>query len=138
MNGSELDFWLGSWDVRWDGGSGTNDIARELGGRVVVERFEGRPSLELTGLSVSAFDAEADIWRQTWVDDQGGYFALTGGVEGEAFVLRTSAVRDDAPVELRMVFTEIEPDRFRWLWEKSGDAGASWATLWEIAYTRRA
>jgi hypothetical protein len=33
---------------------------------VIVERFEGRPSLELTGFSVSVFDADANLWRQTW------------------------------------------------------------------------
>ncbi|MCY7304435.1 MAG: hypothetical protein LH654_15705 [Thermoleophilia bacterium] len=69
MNGSELDFWLGSWHARWEGGEGTNTITREFDDRVVVERFEGRPSMELTGYSVSVFDAEADLWRQTWVDD---------------------------------------------------------------------
>ncbi len=82
MNGTELDFWLGSWHARWEGGEGTNTLTREFGGKVIVERFEGRPSMELTGFSVSVFDADADLWRQTWVDDQGGYFALRGGSEG--------------------------------------------------------
>lgn len=138
MNGSELDSRRGSWHARREGGEGTNTIARELDGKVVVERFEGRPSLELTGLSVSVFDAEADVWRQTWADDRGGYFALTGGSDGDTFVLRTSAVRGGAPVELRMVFCDVEPDRFRWLWERSPDVGAMWAPAWEIAYTRSA
>ena len=52
-------------------------------------------------------------------------------------MLRTSAVRGGVLVELRMIFQDIEPDRFRWLWERSTDAGATWATAWEIAYTRR-
>jgi len=138
MNGFELDYWLGSWHARWNGGEGTNTITGELDRKVVVERFEGRPSLELTGYSVSVFDAEADLWRQTWVDDQGSYFALTGGTEGDMFVLRTSAVRGGVPVDLRMVFCEIAADSFRWLWERSTDAGATWSTAWEIAYTRTA
>ena len=138
MNGAELDFWLGSWHARWDGGEGTNSLTREFGGKVIVERFEGRPSMDLTGFSVSVFDADSDLWRQTWVDDQGGYFALTGGVEGDAFVLRTSVVRDGSPIELRMVFSEVEADSFRWVWERSTDAGATWAPAWEIAYTRTA
>jgi len=136
MDGSELDFWLGSWHARWEGGEGTSSIAREFDGNVVVERFEGRPSLELTGLSVSVFDAEADLWRQTWVDDQGSYFALAGGTDGDTFVLRTSAVRGGVPVELRMTFRDIEPGSFRWLWERSTDTGVTWATAWEIIYTR--
>ena len=136
MNGTELDFWLGTWQARWEGGEGTNTITREFDGKVVVERFEGRPSMELTGYSVSVFDAEADLWRQTWVDDQGSYFALTGGTEGDTFVLRMSTVRGGVPVELRMVFCDIEAESFRWLWERSLDAGETWSTAWEIAYTR--
>ena len=138
MDGSELDFWLGCWRARWEGGEGTNTITREFDGKVVVERFEGRPSMELTGYSVSVFDAEADLWRQTWVDDQGSYFALTGGTEGDTFVLRVSTVRGGVPVELRMVFYEIGADSFRWLWERSMDAGATWSTAWEIDYMRTA
>ena len=138
MNGSELDFWLGSWHARWEGGEGTNTITREFDGKVVVERFEGRPSLELTGYSVSVFDAEADLWRQTWVDDNGSYFALTGGNVGDTFVLQMSTVRGGVPIELRMVFCEIEADSFRWLWERSKDGGVTWDPAWEIAYTRTA
>ena len=26
----ELDFWVGEWDARWEGGSGTNVISAEL------------------------------------------------------------------------------------------------------------
>jgi len=138
MNGSELDFWLGSWHARWEGGEGTNTITREFDCKVVVERFEGRPSLELTGYSVSVFDAEADLWRQTWVDDNGSYFALTGGNVGDTFVLQMSTVRGGVPIELRMVFCEIEADSFRWLWERSKDGGVTWDPAWEIAYTRTA
>jgi hypothetical protein len=94
--------------------------------------------MELTGYSVSVFDAEADLWRQTWVDDQGSYFALTGGTEGDTFVLRTSTVREGVPVELRMVFSEIAADSFRWRWERSQDGGVTWDLAWELAYTRTA
>jgi len=31
----ELDFWVGEWDGRWEGGSGTNVISAELDGTVV-------------------------------------------------------------------------------------------------------
>ena len=138
MNGSELDFWLGSWHARWDGGEGTNTITRELDDKVIVERFEGRSSMELTGFSVSVFDAEGDLWRQTWVDDHGSYFALTGGMDGDTFVLAMSTMRGGVPIELRMVFCEIQTDGFRWLWERSKDDGATWDPAWEIAYTRTA
>ena len=34
----ELDFWVGEWDGRWEGGSGTNVISAELDGTVILER----------------------------------------------------------------------------------------------------
>ena len=101
MNGSELDFWRGSWRACWEVGEGTNTISREF-------------------------------------DDKGSYFALSGGREGDTFVLRMSTVRSGAPVELRMVFCDIEADSFRWVWERSTDAGETRTIGWEIAYTRTA
>ena len=100
----------------------------------MVERFEGRPSLELTGYSVSVLDAEADLSRQTWADDQGSYLALTGGTEGDTFVLHMSAVRGGVPVELR--------DRAGQLLLGLGALSRCGRdvveTAWEIAYTRTA
>jgi hypothetical protein len=57
---------------------------------------------------------------------------------GDTFVLQMSTVRGGVPIELRMVFCEIEADSFRWLWERSKDGGATWDPAWEIAYTRTA
>ena len=56
----DLDFWVGEWDARWDGGHGTNTVTSELDGAVILERFDGRPGTTLRGLSVSVFDARAD------------------------------------------------------------------------------
>ena len=87
---SDLDFWLGTWNVRWgpaETDRGRNVITRTFGGYVVEERFDGRPGIELQGMSVSVFDEHRGLWRQTWVDDSGTYFALEGGVEGDEFVL---------------------------------------------------
>src|SRR5262245_41907790 len=68
----DFDFWLGTWDVRWgpsERETGRNVITRSFGGRVVEERFDGRPGIDLLGMSVSVFDEHRELWRQTWVDD---------------------------------------------------------------------
>jgi hypothetical protein len=122
-----LDFWLGEWDARWDGGTGTNTISRDLDGRVIVERFE---SPELRGLSVSVYDRDA--WRQAWVDSNGAYLDFVGGPAGDEFELRH--VRDDA--QFRMRFTAIAADSFVWLWERRQDDGG-WELQWRIDYSRR-
>lgn len=79
---SDFDFWLGEWNVSWDEGRarGRNSITKEYGGKVVRERFDGRPGIALRGMSVSVYREDVDEWHQTWVDDAGNYFALRGGM----------------------------------------------------------
>ena len=66
-----------------DGATGRNVITKSFDGRVVEERFHGRPGIELRGMSVSVYDGHRDRWFQTSVDDEGNYFALEGAM-GEA------------------------------------------------------
>ena len=140
----QMDFWVGTWDVRWDAspgmaaGSGTNTITREYGACVIQEQFDGGPTTgNLIGHSVSVYHAPARTWRQTWVDNQGGYFALTGGPDGEGrFVLTNTRLSDQGP-HLRMVFEDITEQSLTWRWQRSSD-GETWADAWVIHYTRRA
>lgn len=134
---SQLDFWLGDWDATWEGGQGVNHITKVLDGCVIQEEFDGGASTNnLHGHSVSTYHAGISQWRQTWVDNQGGYFALTGGPVDGRFILTNTRVRDNAPY-LRMVFEDIEQNSFTWRWQRSTDAGATWTDAWLIHYTRR-
>jgi hypothetical protein len=137
---SDLDFWLGTWHVRWgpaETDRGRNVVTRTFGGYVVEERFDGRPGIELHGMSVSVFDEHRRLWRQTWVDDSGTYFALEGGVEGDAFVL---VCRDHNAAEehavFRMRFSDIATDSLTWCWERSLDGETTFEERWRIAYER--
>jgi hypothetical protein len=140
----ELDFWVGDWDVRWDAspnqpaGSGRNIVTRQLGQCVIQEQFNGGASANnLVGHSVSTYHAPARVWRQTWVDNQGGYFALTGGKQTDGtFVLENTRVGAGAPY-LRMVFSGITPNSLTWRWQRSDDQGATWQDVWVIYYARR-
>ena len=136
---SDLDFWLGTWNVRWgpaETDRGRNVITRTFGGYVVEERFDGRPGMELQGMSISVFDEHRGLWRQTWVDDSGTYFALEGGVAGDEFVLlgRDHNAAEDAV--FRMRFSAIEHDSLTWCWERSLDAEATFEERWRIVYER--
>lgn len=140
----QMDFWLGTWAVRWDAspglpaGSGRNTITKTLGGCVVQEHFEGGPATgQLVGHSVSLYHQPAQRWRQTWVDNQGGYFALVGGSEGERFVLVSSRLKDGKPAQ-RMVFEAITAQSLVWRWQVTADEGASWTDRWVIHYARMA
>lgn len=138
----QMDFWLGDWDARYANDpstpvDGRNVITREYGGCVIQEAFDGGPAAQgLIGHSVSTYHAPMRKWRQTWVDNQGGYFALVGGPVGDDFVLENSRLTDNAPY-LRMLFEDITPSSFTWRWQQSADAGATWADQWVIYYTRR-
>jgi hypothetical protein len=139
FDGTELDFWIGTWDVSWTGGHGTNRLARVLGDHVIHEQFEGADDDgggALHGESWSVFDPERRIWRQTWVDDQGGYLDLVGDRVDGLFAFVRAAPEHGPAARQRMVFRDVLADRFRWTWEFSPDDGATWTTRWEIAYRR--
>jgi len=139
----QMDFWLGTWVVKWEAspgspaGEGANVVTKVLGGCVVEENFDGGPATaNMIGNSVSIFHKPLGLWRQTWVDNQGGYFDLTGGPDGEnRFVLTNVRLSDKAP-HLRMVFEDIEPDSLIWRWQGSTD-GENWTDRWVISYARK-
>ena len=88
----QFDFWLGEWDCSWADESGrhlgTNSVYLDLDGFVVVENFDGRPSLDFQGLSFSVYDRKARCWKQTWVDSNGSYLDFTGRFENGVMELR--------------------------------------------------
>lgn len=136
----QLDFWLGEWDAYYAADAaepgGRNVITRSYGGCVIQEEFDGGAQAQgLVGHSVSTYHAPTRLWRQTWVDNQGGYYALTGGPVGDDFVLTNTRINEQAPYQ-RMLFEDITSDSFTWRWQSSADAGATWTDRWVIWYRR--
>ena len=134
----QFDFWLGDWDVCWgDGLRGENHVERIMNGHVVRETFDGMPGTALKGMSVSTFDVTVGAWRQTWVDNYGGYLDFTGGMSDGQMILSRSALIDGRPVWQRMVWLNIGPDSLDWHWERSEDGGLTWQIQWALHYTRK-
>jgi hypothetical protein len=143
----QFDFWLGDWDLTWPaeqtGGQagetaqGSNRVESLFGDCAIEENFatDGRGFL---GRSLSVYDVRAGMWRQTWVDNTGGYLSLSGNYNGETMELRTAVVerKGDHFVQ-RMVFSNIEPDSLDWDWQNSVDGGENWQNIWAITYRRR-
>jgi hypothetical protein len=133
----QLDFWVGDWDCTWgENGVGSNSIRAVLDGCVIEENFDANPTADFRGRSLSMYNAVLGRWEQTWVDNAGNYWALTGGMQDGRMVLGCDEVGTAA--KLRMVFFDIEPDRFEWVWERSEDEGRTWTTTWQIHYRRKA
>jgi hypothetical protein len=134
-----LDFWLGDWDVTWgEAGSGRNRITREVGDRVIVERFEGHgPRIgDVFGTSISVREDDGR-WHQAWADSSGGYLDLTGVEVDGRISFQLTTVEDGVTITRRMVWLDVEPDAMRWEWQETRDGGGSWTTLWPIRYRRR-
>lgn len=139
----QLDFWVGDWRARWtDAGGkaqeGRNSIARILGDCAIEERFDGSPGTPLKGRSLSIYDGRAKVWRQTWADNQGGVFVLTGGPQGADFVLETASFGDGGKSRFRMLYTDITPNSFTWDWLRTDDHGKTWKSSWRLSYERLA
>jgi len=134
----QLDFWVGEWDLSWDGGSGTNVIRRTMGGCVIEENFSS-PEQGYYGMSVSMFDARAGQWKQTWVDNGGSYLDFVGGVrdDGRMSFWRAFINPEGETVMQRMLWENVSDDSMDWRWERSLDGGGAWETLWLIHYERR-
>lgn len=131
---NQFDFWIGTWDLKWEGGSGTNTITKIMSSCVVQEQFDGG---EFEGMSVSVYLPSAERWKQTWVDNQGGYLDFIGGMDGERMILAREDTLQTPPIRQRMVFSDITPDSLDWDWEISEDGGHTWNLKWRIHYRRR-
>lgn len=132
----QFDFWVGDWDLTWEGGTGHNHISAVLGGAVILEEFSADAPEELRGMSVSTVSSETGGWRQTWVDNSHGYLDFTGGMRDGEMILEREGQVKGTRVRQRMVWTDITADQLTWRWERSDDGGTTWRTLWQIQYRR--
>lgn len=133
----ELDFWLGSWQVRTPDGNlaGTNRIEKKHGGCVLHESYTtGRG---YSGESLNIYDATRQVWHQTWADSSGTLLQLEGGLRKGAMVLEGETL-DAAgkPVRHRITWTPNPDGSVRQLWE-STDAQGAWNVAFDGLYTRQ-
>lgn len=138
----ELDFWVGHWKCSGESYGANNQVTKTEGTNTITKTYDGHVTQEnfrmkgLNGMSVSVYDSIAKLWRQTWVDDQGGYIALTGTFEDGKMTLRTIPRPDRPKAAARMIFSNITPDSFDWDWQTSRDSGTTWTPAWHLHYTR--
>jgi hypothetical protein len=108
----QFDFWLGEWDLTWDGGGrGSNTISRILDGQVIQEQFTAFPTSSddkpFQGLSLSVFVPELSKWRQTWVDSDGSYMEFVGSFDNGKMALSMERTVNGQPATYRMVFYNV-------------------------------
>jgi len=144
LNSDTFNFWQGKWQAKWvDGqgneGGGTNQIGFITGGKVLHENFEisKGPNAGYKGTSISVFNPNTNVWHQTWMDNQGGNIVFTGEVADDKRIFKTAMQNlNGQQIQSRMVFYDIQKDRFTWDWERTTDGGKTWNLNWRIQYTR--
>lgn len=141
-----LDFWVGTWQASWEdstvsGGmaEGQNKIEKILNDKVIKENFEAYTGgyKGFVGKSYSVYNPNTGQWKQTWVDNQGGYLDFIGKMDGNKRIfMRTGMTGQEQEIMQRMVFYNITDDSFTWDWETSNDNGKTWDLRWRIFYKR--
>ncbi len=121
-----FDFWVGEWVVYGPTGNvaGHNTIDLVLGGCALHESWESTRGG--AGHSYTFYDAAADKWHQTWIDDGGGALYLDGEWTDTAMVLGDETNR--------ITWTLIEGGGVRQHWETTTDGGATWSTSFDGEY----
>ena len=107
-----------------------------MDGHVLRERFRSVGPEQWSGTSMSVHQGFSGRWFQTWVDSSGGYWHFEGGLVDGDMSFATPEPVDEEQLYKRMVFSNVESDRFDWRWENSPDRH-EWDVRWQIRYTRR-
>lgn len=139
---SQFDFWIGDWKLTWnDSLQGTNHVEKIFGNCTIQESFND-PNRNFSGKSWSVYNGNYKMWQQTWVDNQGGYIPLTGGMQNDSMILVTAErsvpqnISATGKLMNRMVYYNITAQSFDWSWEASTDGGKTWKSIWKIHYER--
>ncbi len=140
----QLDFWVGEWDLWYSQGKdkpkGTahNSITKgDFGNCVITEHFT---MSGFNGTSISTYHNRIGQWRQTWVDDKGGYFDLVGGPaeKGAGYDFGLELVHPEGikVPYLRMIWQIEDKDHLVWRWQNHKKGETEWQDSWVLHYVR--
>ena len=135
---SQLDFWVGRWEVRHPDGTlvGYDTITKRDGGCSIVEQWDGAGGS--SGTSLAFYVPSRGEWRFVWVGSGATLIDLTGGlVDG---VMRMEGTveyaAEDRVVAFRASWTEGTDGRVRQRMEEFDLAAQTWV-LWFDGFFRR-
>ena len=139
----------GEWNVdaefrageSWERSLGRATFAPDLGGCVLVERYEGtrfgKPYAFLAILGANGGDPEKPI-QEVFVHSQHGILSLSSGrIDGGELVVEDAPTVRGQVVLIRHVYFDVSPGRFRYENRRSTDRGASWLVTMKSLYRRK-
>ena len=141
----------GDWQVdaefrageSWESAPGRASFAPDLGGCVLLERFEGtrfgKPwaFLAILGANGGGEDPAKPI-QEVFVHSQHGILSLSAGrIEGGELVVEDAPTVGGQVVLIRHVYFDVSPGGFRYESRRSTDRGASWTVTMKARYRRK-
>ena len=114
-------------------GSGEIRFAWALEGRAIVDVWV-LPGV-FYGTTLRVYDPGIDAWHIIWSDPVRQYYARQIGRAQGADIVQLG--KTDAGDAIRWRFTDITPDSFRWLGERSLDDGKIWQLQAEFLARRQ-
>jgi hypothetical protein len=139
---------VGNWTVEtefrtgaagWQRTDARSSFELDLRGCVLVERYSGtREGRPFDILGVMGVNGDGPRIQRVWAHSQHGLLTLYAGDvrDGELVLDATVAVRGE-PLMLRLVYTDVGPDGFRFESLRSTDGGTTWAVTWRAKYQRQ-
>ena len=135
-----FDFWIGQWEVYLPDGSlaGKNTIRKIENGCALREEWVSTATAGYTGTSYNFYNAIDKQWEQLWIDNQGAFLKLKGGIEGKAIVLKGDPVIGVAGrMQInRITWTPNSDGTVRQLWEVTFDDENTWSVAFDGKYVR--
>ena len=129
---------LGEWTVSEDDKVvGHNTLSPVFGDCAVHEEWKSAGGSD--GTSLTFYDSQLDIYRQTWIDNHGIILELSGGFEGDSLVLegeRPSGRDPKTTVHHRIRWTPNDGGGFQQVWTVSTDGDKTWKTIFDGRYAK--
>ena len=142
---------VGEWEVEaefragegWESRPARASIRPDLGGCIVVERYDGTrwgepfAFLAILGANGGGADAANPI-QEVFVHSQHGILSLSSGrIEDGELIVEDAPTVEGKVVLIRHVYFDVSPRGFRYESRRSTDRGASWSVSWKARYRRR-
>ena len=132
----QFDFWIGDWMVTTPDGevAGHNTIESIMDGCALRENWTGAKGNR--GTSLNIYSARDGLWRQTWIDEQGTFLQIQGGLKDGSIEMEGEMIgRDGKPVTHRIAWTPRKDGTVQQLWSVSTDGGETWKVVFDGTYT---
>lgn len=133
----QFDFWIGEWDVKTPQGqpAGSSSVQLILSQCIIFENWAGAGGT--SGKSFNIYDTNDKKWHQTWVDDRGTFTHYIGSLLDGKMVIVADTLIGGKKTLAKMTFSKLANGDVRQFGENSTDEGKTWATAFDLIYSRK-